>query len=187
MSVAFPREIDLFALIYGGPSGRLAFACNVLAVIGSGWITAALVPLAIWSHKRRFALSLGAAIATQAAMVWALKLAVGRVRPWIRFGLPPPISSPHDGSFPSGHAAGSFCVAAFVVVALPAIWPQPAGRTRLAAVALFFFAALVALSRVYLGAHFPGDILGGAFIGTLVGVLAGSLYASRERRNLDPR
>jgi len=185
MSLALPGDVDLFRLVYGGPDGPFAAVCNVLYVIGGGWATTALVPLAMWPPSRRFALSLGAAVATQAAAVWALKLAFGRVRPWVRLGLPPPIGAPHDGSFPSGHAAGSFCVAAFVVLALPVAWPQSPGRLRIVAVTLFVIAALVALSRVYLGAHFPGDVLGGALLGSLVGVGAGSLYVVRERRNRD--
>ena len=52
--------------------------------------------------------------------------AVGRVRPWIALGLPAPFGSPHDCSFPSGHAAGGFCVAAFLAVALPVAWPARA-------------------------------------------------------------
>jgi membrane-associated phospholipid phosphatase len=185
MSLALPGDVDLFMLVYGGPDGPVAAVCNVLYVIGGGWATTALVPLAMWPPSRRFAFSLGAAVATQAATVWALKLAFGRVRPWVRLGLPPPIGAPRDGSFPSGHAAGSFCVAAFVVLALPVAWPQSPGRLRIVAVTLFVIAALVALSRVYLGAHFPGDVLGGALLGSLVGVGAGSLYVVRERRNRD--
>jgi undecaprenyl-diphosphatase len=185
MSLALPSDVDLFNLVYGGPDGPFAAVCNVLYVIGGGWATTALVPLAMWPPSRRFVLSLGAAIATQAAVVWALKLAFGRVRPWVRLGLPPPIGAPHDGSFPSGHAAGSFCVAAFVALALPVAWPQSAGRARITSVALFIVAALVALSRVYLGAHFPGDVFGGAVIGSLVGVVAGTLYVVREHRNGD--
>src|SRR5579872_6391555 len=163
MTAAAPMlDLDLFRRMYGGPFGALGTACNVLAVVGSGWAALLLAPLAVSLRTRRMAAFLAAAIATQATLVWALKAAVGRVRPWIRFGLAPPIGTPHDGSFPSGHAAGSFCVAAFLCVLLPFVSPRSPVGARLLSVVGVAVAALVALSRVYLGAHFPLDVLGGA-------------------------
>jgi undecaprenyl-diphosphatase len=43
-------------------------------------------------------------------------------------------------------------------------------------------AVLIAVSRVYLGAHFPSDVLAGAILGALVGALAGGLYARGRSR-----
>jgi undecaprenyl-diphosphatase len=149
----------------------------VLTILGGGWAAVALLPLALWARTRRLAVGLSAAIVTQAAVVWLLKLAIGRVRPWLALGLPAPLGTPHDGSFPSGHAAGSFCVAAFFVVALPGLARVSSFRARLASLVAVLGAALVGLSRVYLGAHFPSDVVGGALIGALVGARAGSLYA----------
>jgi undecaprenyl-diphosphatase len=177
------HEFDARALlaIYGGASGAWAGTMIAFTLLGGGWSTVALVPM-MWHRRTRFfASSLALAITAQATLVWALKLAVGRVRPWLALGLAPPIGAPHDGSFPSGHAAGSFCLAAFLVVALPAALPQ--SRRLAAALSGLAFAAatLVALSRVYLGAHFPADVLAGALLGALVGTAIGSLYAARAR------
>ncbi len=149
-------------------------------IVGSGWSALALLPLIAWPRSRSVASVLALAIATQAVAVWALKIVVGRVRPWIALSLPPPLGAPHDGSFPSGHAAGSFCVAAFLVMVLPS--HSPGGwRGGVLAAAAVALAVLIAVSRVYLGAHFPTDVLAGALLGTLVGAGAGGIHLARER------
>lgn len=172
-------DFRIFLAIYGGGSGAWAGAMIVFTLIGGGWSTVFLLPMLCHWRTRFFALNLGRAIAVEATLVWALKLAVGRVRPWLALGLAPPMGAPHDGSFPSGHAAGSFCVAAFLCVALPAAWPRSRGRARALAGAALAVAALVSVSRVYLGAHFPADVLAGSLLGALVGAAAGRIYANR--------
>ena len=78
---------------------------------------------------------------------------------------------PGDYSFPSGHAATSFAAA----VALARAWPG--GR-----VAWFVLAALIALSRVYLGVHFPIDVAGGI----LIGLACGYFVVSRTKWSRPP-
>lgn len=62
--------------------------------------------------------------------------------------------------FVSSHATNSFAVAVFVLLIYKEV-----GWTA----GLLFWAALVSYSRVYLGVHYPGDILGGAILGSLWG------------------
>jgi undecaprenyl-diphosphatase len=62
--------------------------------------------------------------------------------------------------FVSSHAANVFGVAMFTSILLEKKWFT---------IIIFFWAFLVSYSRIYLGAHFPGDILGGAFLGMFVG------------------
>jgi membrane-associated phospholipid phosphatase len=195
------RDLDVQALLatYGGAHGTWSAAMLALTVVGGGWSAVLLLPLLAWTRTRGFAGALTLTVIAQATSVWALKALVGRTRPWIALGLPPPFGAPHDGSFPSGHAAGCFCFAAFVVVVLPAVWteastrstrrsggaragspPVPARRAQLVAAAAIAFAALVALSRVYLGAHWPTDVLAGALMGWAFGVAGGSLYLARR-------
>ena len=175
-------SVDVRALLalYGGAHGLLSAPMLALTIVGGGWASLLLVPLLLHPRTRAFALPLGLAVGTQALLVWAIKALVGRARPWIALGLPAPFGAPHDGSFPSGHAAGNFCVAAFLAVALPAIWPQAPTRTRALTAVAVVFATLVAASRVYLGAHFPSDVLAGAVLGALVGGAAGVLYVRRR-------
>jgi len=60
-----------------------------------------------------------------------------------------------SNSFPSGHAALAFAT----VVALNTVYK---GKLPF----LYLFAVLIAVSRIYVGAHFPSDVLGGALVGT---------------------
>ena len=62
-------------------------------------------------------------------------------------------------SFPSSHAVNNFGVATMFS------WYYPKIR-----VWLYTFASLVAISRVFVGVHYPSDVLGGAIIGTCVGL-----------------
>ncbi|MDP9151348.1 MAG: phosphatase PAP2 family protein [Myxococcota bacterium] len=183
------RDLDLrsFLAIYGGPfggwrgpaPGAWAMTMVALTLLGGGWSALAVLPMLWHARTRLFGKLLAAAIVAQASLVWSIKRAVGRTRPWVALGLAPPLGAPHDGSFPSGHASGSFCVAAFLAIALPAAWPSSPRAARLVGAVGVLIAALIALSRVYLGAHFPSDAIAGAALGGMVGATAGSMYARR--------
>lgn len=88
----------------------------------------------------------------------AIKLAVRRRRPDVP-GLPPLTGTPTGLSFPSAHATSSFAAARTYSTLLPA---GP----------LYALAGGLALSRLYLGVHWPTDSLAGAALGTLVGSTA---------------
>jgi undecaprenyl-diphosphatase len=190
-------ELDerAFAAVYGGAHGPWSAFMTALTIAGSGWAAVLLVPLAAWPRRgavRDVSRALAAAVALQALLVVAIKAAMGRVRPWIAMGLPAPIGSPHDHSFPSGHAAGAFCVAGFLVAMCPCWLPGSPWRARAASAAALALAALVALSRVYLGAHFPSDVVAGGALGGGIGLAAARAHlavrsarpggSSRERR-----
>ncbi len=67
------------------------------------------------------------------------------------------IARSHDPSFPSDHATGAVAIAT-------AVWFYD----RVAGAVLFGLAALLGFSRVYVGIHYPGDVVGGAAIGAAV-------------------
>jgi membrane-associated phospholipid phosphatase len=96
-----------------------------------------------------------AAVAGTYALNTAVKGVIRRRRPALE-GLPALIATPTSLSFPSAHASSSFAAARAFSALLPA---GP----------LYATAAAMALSRVYLGVHYPSDIAAGAMLGTLIG------------------
>jgi membrane-associated phospholipid phosphatase len=150
---------------------------------GAGWVTAgAWLAIRDGARGRRAALAATAAMFTAVGLVQGpLKSFFRRNRPFRRrrrlavvVGL-----EPIDSSFPSGHTAGSFAAA----VALARFYPPERPL-------LLLFATAVGVSRVYLGHHFPSDVLVGAAIGAGVGSASARLVALeprvRQARNLVP-
>ena len=97
-----------------------------------------------------------------------VKLLVRRPRPELE-GLPPLGDAPSSLSFPSAHATASFAAA----TAMSRIRPEMK-------LALFGAAAVMAVSRPYLGMHYPSDIAAGAILGLGLGTVAGNLVESLE-------
>jgi undecaprenyl-diphosphatase len=185
-----PLDERLFRSIYPGPSGsgpsgslNAALTLTMLAftMIGSGWSMFAFVPWLVAARSRAFTSALLATLAVNAAFVATLKALVGRVRPFAALNVAPLVASaPKDPSFPSGHAAGSFAFAAFVVVALARAKSPVRADVRVMAFASVPVAALVAVSRVYLGVHYPVDVAAGALFGSLMGATGAYLHAWRS-------
>jgi membrane-associated phospholipid phosphatase len=105
-----------------------------------------------------------------------LKVMIGRARPKLLFaahlyGFDGFALRPDYWSFPSGHATTIIALAA----ALTILWPRHV---------LFyaFFAAIVALGRVVVGAHYPSDVMAGAFIAVVTTHYVAVLF---ERAGID--
>ncbi len=124
-----------------------------LSRIGSyGLVWLVLAVLAVWLWRRPVAFPLVLiADALADGLAGLGKGVFDRRRPH----LDPLVHVPHSGSFPSGHAATSFACAATLARFAP----------RGVAVLLYVLAALIAFSRVYVGVHYPLDVIAGAVLG----------------------
>jgi membrane-associated phospholipid phosphatase len=87
------------------------------------------------------------------------------------------IYCPQSSSFTSSHAANHFGLATFLVISLREV----AGRWIYLAFAWAFF---IVYAQIYVGVHYPTDIIGGAMIGVLAGLLTGGIY-KRIMRNFE--
>ena len=152
----------LMESLYLHPAALLP-VMQVLTRLGS---LAVLIPasvlgigFAIRHHGRDLALRLGIGMAVAEAFTELIKFLLARARP----------DFPHQvtaggGSFPSGHSLNSvvvWCLLALVIASVG--W-----RRKLWARALYVLPLLVGWTRVYLGVHWPSDVLGGWGFGLLL-------------------
>ena len=134
-----------------------------------------MLALALAVAWRRFSVLVAVAVTVAAAegAAGALKLAVGERRPPLRYPEPRPlVGVPHDSSFPSGHTTTSFACATVFSALLPRWAPG-----------FYLLALAIGFSRIYVGVHWPLDVLGGVVLGLAVGVAVTAL----RRRGADPR
>jgi undecaprenyl-diphosphatase len=134
-----------------------------LSRIGSNglvWILISIVAAIVWRRYALFGMTLLTVLVADVSN-FVLKNIVDRPRPSDRYAEPEPLLHPPTShSFPSGHAATSFAAATVIGASIP--------RLR---IPLYVLAALIAWSRVYVGVHYPLDVIAGAIWGLLVGLV----------------
>jgi membrane-associated phospholipid phosphatase len=147
-------------------SGFWKFASNSDYFISAG-IPVTLLATGIITHNpqmRRKSLEVFGAIIVELAISEAMKVSFNRLRPGEKY--PDeifPYHHIHGKSFPSGHSSLAFSAAASLSIQC---------RKWYVTVPAYIWAASVGYSRVYLGEHYPSDVLGGAAVGI------GSAYLS---------
>lgn len=92
-----------------------------------------------------------------------LKNLFQRARPWESFEFLQNLVVERDTSFPSGHTSAAFAFAL-------AFWRGAERQWRWAKAGVLILAVLMALSRLYVGAHYPTDVLAGFLVGDLAGL-----------------
>jgi undecaprenyl-diphosphatase len=142
------------------------------AVIASFSIVA-VVALCV-AGRRRAAIALAAVMAGSVVLENGLKYALHRARPEPYFG-----TSPETFSFPSGHALFSAC---FYVALAWIFVTRIRNRWRCVAIwmASLVLIAAIGLSRIYLGVHYPSDVIAGYLV---AGFWITGLLASRSRND----
>jgi len=122
------------------------------------WVALGLVLAALDGSNREAWLICAALGPVAITLNYAIKVVARRPRPLLE-GLPPLGGAPSSLSFPSAHATSSFAVATAMT------------RVEPIAAAAFLLAGLLALGRPYLGMHYPSDVLAGAVLGVLLGLI----------------
>ncbi|MFI5005087.1 MAG: phosphatase PAP2 family protein [Solirubrobacterales bacterium] len=126
---------------------------------GAVWLALGVAGAALDRPRRTRWRRASGVVAGTFALNTAIKLIVRRPRPELP-GLPPLTGTPTQLSFPSAHASTSFAGArAYTRLGLPAA-------------PLYALAVSLAGSRLYLGVHYPSDILAGAMLGTATAAVA---------------
>jgi undecaprenyl-diphosphatase len=124
---------------------------------GALWLALGAAGVALDDANRSRWARATVAVAVAYVCSTAIKLVVGRRRPAVE-DLPHLMATPTGLSFPSSHASSSFAAARAYGGLLPSL-------------PLYGTAVAMALSRVYLGVHYPSDIAAGAGVGTAIGSL----------------
>ena len=160
MTRPLPRAVDNLLVMLSQSADR-----SVL------WVALAGASALVGGPRGRRAAHRGllALAVTSATVNGPMKLLAGRQRPAPRRRLR---HMPRTPSFPSGHSASAFAFAVAATRELPEAGP-----------ALLPLAAGVAYSRVYLGVHYPSDVLAGGAFGTAVGMATRSAV---RRLRIDP-
>lgn len=148
--------------IQGARAAALNPLVEAYTALGNGgllWIVLSLA-LLLWKPTRKAgALALTALLLGFLCTNVVLKHLAARPRPWLDVaGLIPLVNEPDPNSFPSGHTCAAFAAGMVWTRTLPKRWMR-----ALAAV----LAVCMGLSRLYVGVHYPTDVIAGALIGSL--------------------
>lgn len=148
-----------------GPLDPFFIGLGWIEKLGAVWVVLALVAgvvlrLGLW-RTLGLAVFTGVVTFLADAATFGIKDIVQRPRPFVTHPQIHPLYVVHSDSFPAGHAATAFAGA----VVLSWVW-------RRWTPAFVILATAIGFSRVYVGDHYVGDVLGGAFVGALVALIA---------------
>src|ERR1035441_391259 len=146
-------DLPVRAAVHGWAFPALTAAMRVITMIGSEYFLVPLAAILVWHFERRLqrrsAYELVLGVLSAEAVGQLLKTVIHRPRPEVFFGLMPA----ETYSFPSGHA---FVPAVYFGILAGILAAGVRGRA-----AVVVMAALLGFSRVYLGFHYPSDVVAG--------------------------
>lgn len=163
------RFLDFLQTIHTPLLDKILAFITSLGNAGIIWIMLAVV-LLILPKTRKAGIIVAAALLMDLILCnLILKNLVARVRPYdVNTAIAILIKKPLDFSFPSGHTAASFAAMTALFLA----------KMKKAWIAALILAVLIAFSRLYFYVHYPTDVLGGAVVGILSGIIG---YAIVEK------
>lgn len=129
---------------------------------GAIWIIISLLLLIFKKTRRMGALCIAALLGSLIVNNLILKNLVARIRPYeVIDGLNLLIEKQKDLSFPSGHSGASFAAAVTIFQCI---------KNKKIGIIAIIFASLIAFSRLYVGVHYPTDVLVGIITGTFISI-----------------
>lgn len=165
LATIFPGDLWLTLQLQSLDNHLILLTMNFVSFIFGGWRSALVVTaigIVIWWRIGRLEAIMIAAAGLITLVNTAFKLVINRPRPSAE--VVHVLSTAQGNGFPSGHA-----FFAIVVLGLTAYFISINVQNRvlrtLALAALIVLVLLVGISRVYLGVHWPGDVIGGYVIG----------------------
>lgn len=167
-----PFDLWIREAVHAWASPPMTVLMKALTQFGAPLVLVPVTVVAGWrlaaAGLRRQAVLLALSTIGAAAAEESLKLIFHRMRPAAFFGYDEPLTY----SYPSGHATTSICFYGVLLLILAGRAKSPARRRTLQMVALLLV-LIIGFSRVYLGVHYPTDVLGGWAFGVawIIGVL----------------
>jgi len=172
--------LDESALLWIQDAVRVPFldplveAFTSLGNTGVMWIVLSLGMLCWKPTRRAGGIALLAMALGMLCTNVVLKQLVLRPRPYVTMeGLIPLLTSADPNSFPSGHTCAAFAAGVAWARALPWRWARTAAVIQ---------AVCMGLSRLYVGVHYPSDVIAGALVGLICGWAAWKLLQLWEER-----
>ena len=178
------QQFDEQALVWIAQNLRLGLLNPIVSLYthlgdaGLLFIALGLVMLLFKSTRKAGFSALCAMIIGLVVVNFTIKPLTARERPWLAIeGFVNLVDESDPNSFPSGHTNAAFAFALALCMAAPKRW------MKITAVCM---AVVMGLSRLYVGVHFPSDVLVGALIGSLCGLL-GAWAVKLLWERLEPR
>ncbi|MFC9917152.1 phosphatase PAP2 family protein [Agromyces binzhouensis] len=168
----FGFEVDLMTSLSAARTPAVTSGALVLDLLGGGVLSNVVFPilivagLLVW-RRPWAALYFGVAALASAGVTRLVKVLVGRVRP------EDILVHPDFGSFPSGHSSAAALIATALGLIFMRTWVWVAGIA---------WTVLMMLSRMYLGAHWLSDTIGGALVGVGAALIVWAPFAYRLYR-----
>jgi len=179
ISAPFDQGVDVF--LYHTRTPLLVHLFSLITFLGSGSVIivfAVLIAIGLWfSRYRRFLTGFLVTLVGAEATSYILKILIARPRPLA----PLPLTIDPSFSYPSGHATAAMALYGFLIYLIYRM-PLSEGRKKLFVTLLVLLILLIGFSRLYLGMHFPTDVIGGYLVSLLWIMIGASLYRKIKTR-----